>query len=227
MTKSDVLPFVAPFFLFAVFLSVQGFLPGPTLRALSSCITVMRLAATIIAWFWRSLPSLKPSSPLVSIGVGIVGVVLWVGLDPFLVRYDQPLLGRNPFALYPASVAWILFGFRVAGIAVCMPIMEELFWRGFLMRWLIKEDFTSVPLGSYQPLSFWATTAFLCQRARLRVAAGGDRGRALRGVVCPHETPGRYHAGPRCDELAPGALLPRGRMTGIFSASAAAVPLHK
>jgi hypothetical protein len=27
------------------------------------------------------------------------------------------------------------------------------------MRWLIKEDFTSVPMGTYQPLSFWITTA--------------------------------------------------------------------
>jgi CAAX prenyl protease-like protein len=37
--------------------------------------------------------------------------------------------------------------------------MEELFWRGFLMRWLIREDFTAVPIGTYQPFSFYATTA--------------------------------------------------------------------
>jgi CAAX prenyl protease-like protein len=102
---------------------------------------------------------LTPAAPFLSIWVGIVGVVLWVGLDPVLVRYDQPLIGRNPFQLYPASEAWVLFGFRLAGISLCVPVMEELFWRGFLMRWLIKEDFTSVPLGTYQPLSFWATTA--------------------------------------------------------------------
>ena len=27
------------------------------------------------------------------------------------------------------------------------------------MRWLIKEDFTSIPLGTYQAFSFWMTTA--------------------------------------------------------------------
>ncbi len=53
----------------------------------------------------------------------------------------------------------MLFAFRLAGITICVPIMEELFWRGFLMRWLIQEDFTSVPLGAYQPFSFWVTTA--------------------------------------------------------------------
>jgi CAAX prenyl protease-like protein len=68
--------------------------------------------------------------------------------------------GRDPFQLYPAAGAWVLFGLRLAGIALVVPITEELFWRGFLMRWLIKEDFESVPLGTYQAFSFWTTTAF-------------------------------------------------------------------
>ena len=117
------------------------------------------LVAAVLAWYWRSFPLLIPTAPMLSVGVGIVGVVLWVGLDPILVHYDQPLIGRNPFVLYPAVYAWWLFGFRLAGISLCVPVMEELFWRGFLMRWLIKEDFTSVPLGTYQPFSFWITTA--------------------------------------------------------------------
>jgi len=28
------------------------------------------------------------------------------------------------------------------------------------MRWLIREDFTQVPMGTYRPLSFFVTTAF-------------------------------------------------------------------
>lgn len=114
----------------------------------------------VILWFWKSLPSLRPSAPLTSVIVGILGVVLWVGLDPFLVHYEQPPIGRNPFQLYPPTEAWTLFAIRVLGIALVVPITEELFWRGFLMRWLIKEDFTSVPLGTYQPVSFFVTTAF-------------------------------------------------------------------
>jgi CAAX prenyl protease-like protein len=41
-----------------------------------------------------------------------------------------------------------------------VPVMEELFWRGFLMRWLIQDDFTKIPLGTYKPFSFFTTTAF-------------------------------------------------------------------
>jgi CAAX prenyl protease-like protein len=33
--------------------------------------------------------------------------------------------------------------------------VEELFWRGWLMRWLIAADFRSVPLGAYTAQAFW------------------------------------------------------------------------
>ncbi len=151
------LPYILPLLLFMAFLGVEGYFPNQH-YAFYPFITV--LEAATIAWYWRSYPSLKPSAPLASMAVGILGVVLWIGLDRYLVPYDQPLIGRNPFLLYPAALAWILFGFRLLGISLCVPIMEELFWRGFLMRWLIKEDFTAVPLGTYQHVSFWVTTGF-------------------------------------------------------------------
>jgi hypothetical protein len=155
--KSPAWPFVAPFFLFLAFLVVEGWFPDQ-----HYVIYPLKTVAVgaVILWYWRLLPDLRPASPGLSVLVGVLGVILWIGLDPWLVRYDQPLIGRDPFALYPAAEAWVLFAFRVFGIAVVVPIMEELFWRGFLMRWLIKDDFTTVPLGTYRAFSFWVTTAF-------------------------------------------------------------------
>jgi CAAX prenyl protease-like protein len=138
-----------------VFLAVEGWFPDQH-YALYPLKTLA--VGAVIAWTWRSLPELKPGAPLLSALVGAVGVVLWIGLDPVLVHYDLPLRGRNPFALYPAGVAWALFGFRLLGTALVVPVMEELFWRGFLMRWLIREEFTEVPLGTFRPFSFFATT---------------------------------------------------------------------
>ncbi|MCE0496554.1 MAG: CAAX prenyl protease-related protein [Methylacidiphilales bacterium] len=152
----QALPFVAPFFLFMVFLAVEGWFPDQH-YALYPLKTLA--VGGVIAWYWRSLPSLKPCAPLAGVLIGVAGVVLWIGLDPVLVHYAPPLIGRNPFALYPAGLAWTLFGFRLLGIALVVPVMEELFWRGFLMRWLIREEFTQVPLGAYKPFSFFATTA--------------------------------------------------------------------
>jgi CAAX prenyl protease-like protein len=156
MKLSQAWPFVVPFFLFMALLSAEGWMPDQ--HYLIYPLKGLIVGAAIL-YYWRVLPNLKPASPWISVLVGVLGVVLWVGLDPWLVHYDQPLVGRNPFLLYPAHEAWALFAFRLAGIALVVPIMEELFWRGFLMRWLIKDDFTTVPLGTYQPLSFWITTA--------------------------------------------------------------------
>jgi uncharacterized protein len=36
-------------------------------------------------------------------------------------------------------------------------VLEELFWRAWLMRWLINTDFLRVPLGAYTPFAFWLT----------------------------------------------------------------------
>jgi CAAX prenyl protease-like protein len=152
----QALPFVAPFFLFLVFLAVEGWFPDQH-YALYPFKTLA--VGGVIAWFWRSLPRLRPGAPWSSAGVGVVVVILWIGLDPALVHGGAPSPGRNPFALYPEALAWALFGFRLLGSALVVPVMEELFWRGFLMRWLIRDEFTQVPLGAYRPFSFFATTA--------------------------------------------------------------------
>ena len=45
---------------------------------------------------------------------------------------------------------------RVLSSMALVPILEELFWRGWLMRWLINNrDFLKVPLGTYQASAFW------------------------------------------------------------------------
>ena len=181
MTKSSALPFVAPFFLFMLFLSGESYFPDQHYVLYPFKILLVVVA---LAWFWHSLPPLFPRAVPLSVGIGVLGVILWIGLDPGAMKLDAfleglwnravpslglnswrmqidagPMAGRNPFQLYPAFYAWLLFGLRVAGIALCVPVMEELFWRGFLMRWLIREDFATVPLGTFQPASFWITTA--------------------------------------------------------------------
>jgi membrane protease YdiL (CAAX protease family) len=184
MTSSSRLaPFAAPFVVFMLFLSIVD-ATYPNEHYLLYPVKSL-LVAGVIAWYWRELPSLKPAAPMVSVAVGVLGVVLWVGMEPFsnmladalglvwnqlvgavgLTSWatkpvTQAAPGLNPFALYPAAEAWALFACRVAGIALVVPVMEELFWRGFLMRWLIREDFTAVPLGTYRPLSFLVTTIF-------------------------------------------------------------------
>ena len=41
-------------------------------------------------------------------------------------------------------IDWPLVAVRIAGAALVVPVMEELFWRSFLLRWLDTADFETV-----------------------------------------------------------------------------------
>ncbi len=51
----------------------------------------------------------------------------------------------------------VLASIRLFGAAVVVPIMEELFWRSFLIRWVINPDFEKVPIGTFTLASCAAT----------------------------------------------------------------------
>jgi CAAX prenyl protease-like protein len=81
---------------------------------------------------------------------------LWI--SPQLL-FGQPARtdGFNP-EVFAAQPGWYAFTIaaRFLRLVVVVPLVEEIFWRGFLQRYLINERFTSVPFGKYTPLSFWA-----------------------------------------------------------------------
>jgi len=126
----------------------------------------IRLAVTVcvLLLFSRRYIRLRPSYPLASVVLGVAVFAAWIGPD-LLFGYrhhwlfSNSLMGsvgnavsfdvRNPFFLL----------LRAAGSALLVPIVEELFWRGWLMRWLIDHDFQRVPLGTYIPSAFWITAA--------------------------------------------------------------------
>ncbi len=57
---------------------------------------------------------------------------------------------------------------------IVVPLTEELFWRAFLIRWLIKEDFKSVPVGAFTWLSFAVTVGLF----------GAEHTEWLAGLIC-------------------------------------------
>ncbi|MDX2225971.1 MAG: CAAX prenyl protease-related protein [Verrucomicrobiae bacterium] len=117
------------------------------------------VVGALLILFFRNYPALKPVHFLSSLGIGILGFVIWVGLDPLLVRRSGEPEGYNPQFL-SQGLNGLLLTFRVAGAVLVVPLMEEVFWRGFLMRYLIREEFEEVRLGTYSHVSFWVTTAF-------------------------------------------------------------------
>lgn len=164
MRKSDnwaAVPYVLPFAVFIAFLAVQKYFPLP---ANIEFIVRDLLLAGVLVGFSRQVIKLHPFHRLETVIVGITVFLIWVGPDLLFPTYRQHWLFQNPLfgeltPAIPGNVLlspWVLWP-RILQAVVFVPILEEMFWRSWLMRWLISPQFEKVPLGAYQPASFWIT----------------------------------------------------------------------
>lgn len=109
----------------------------------------------------------RPSAPLLSVLLGLAVFVIWVGPDAIAPAWRHSVLFNNPVVGHPAGNTPpaskndpVFLFFRIAISVIAVPILEELFWRGWMMRWLIDADhFDRVPLGTYAPMAFWVVAA--------------------------------------------------------------------
>jgi CAAX prenyl protease-like protein len=65
--------------------------------------------------------------------------------------------GYNPSLLPGDALQIVMTSFRVFGAVLVVPLMEELFWRSFLIRYIVDSDFEKVPLGRFTWVSFLLT----------------------------------------------------------------------
>jgi CAAX prenyl protease-like protein len=87
-----------------------------------------------------------------AIAIGCVTFLVWVSLVPAPSGPEEAW----PSALrsLPAHWAAAWLAIRVIGYTVTVPLVEELAFRGYLTRRLIREDFDRLPLGFFTWSSF-------------------------------------------------------------------------
>jgi CAAX prenyl protease-like protein len=151
--RRAVLVRVAPFAVFMAMLYLRQLAPedgswGFDTRWLYGA--QVALVAGLLATWWRdygemarqSLPSTREAATAVLVGLAVF--VLWIQLDaPWMtLSVDAPpaFVPKTP----AGSLDWPLIGVRLAGAALLVPVMEELFWRSFLMRWAQSPVFEGV-----------------------------------------------------------------------------------
>ena len=171
------LPYVVPFALYMAFLAVQSRLPAQSLVWLYP-LKAVAVAAALVA-FRRHYEELAPRLSPLAIVTGALCIALWVALDPFYPGLSRltggaPVAPFDPAAIADATQRLGFLDFRVAGAVIVVPLTEELFWRGFLIRWLVKDDFKGVPVGRFTPLSFGVTVALF----------GVEHEQWLAGMIC-------------------------------------------
>ncbi|MDO8419427.1 MAG: CAAX prenyl protease-related protein [Rubrivivax sp.] len=104
----------------------------------------------LLAWWWREYGELAGQTwptlreVLLAVAVGGVVFVLWIRLDaPWMT------IGTGAVAPFvPLGADGRLDGSlvvpRLLGATLLVPVMEELFWRSFLMRWIQQPVFEAV-----------------------------------------------------------------------------------
>lgn len=147
---SPVLARILPFALYIALLALEGVLPdwAPGFDARWLYPVKAGLVALALAMLWRHYGELKTwglsaVNFVLSVAVGIVVLVLWVNLDAGWMLMGEPGAGYDPRDA-GGRIDWTLVAFRIAGAALVVPLMEELFWRSFLQRWIQQADFLAL-----------------------------------------------------------------------------------
>jgi len=160
-SASAALPYVIPFAVFLGFLALQNIVAAPPEIELPLRVVVL---AAVLVLSSRRVLNLQSASPLNSTLLGVMVFLIWIGPDFFFPAYRSSGLFQNAFtgqlqSSIPAQALTnpIVLGSRIVRAVVLVPIIEELFWRGWLMRWLIQPRFERVPLGTYAHAAFWTT----------------------------------------------------------------------
>ncbi len=139
-----------PFFVFMALLALRGYLPadvGLDARWIYGGQTL--IVAGLLAYYWRSygelvrqtLPDARETGWAVV--VGIVVFALWVNLDAPILQLGTATANFVPLDA-KGQLIWPLITLRLIGAALVVPVMEELFWRSFLMRWVQHPGFERV-----------------------------------------------------------------------------------
>jgi CAAX prenyl protease-like protein len=156
---SPILVRVIPFGVLATLTIFQGWL-GDT-----SQYWIYALKIVVGVWLlWLVRPHVKELRWKLSwegILVGVAVFAAWVGLDGHYPMIAERTESFNPALTYGTGsvLALVFTAVRIVGSSLVVPPLEEVFYRSFIYRYLIKSDFMSISLGRLNWRAFLITGA--------------------------------------------------------------------
>jgi hypothetical protein len=175
-SASPITPRVAPFVIFVLLTSLQGYLGA------ASAYWVYLAKTLVGAWLILEMRPFVPemrwafSWEAVVVGIGIFA--LWIGISGDWTTQDtlwntlwvklglshpakpvpsiwDPLVQWGDYS----AIVWFLMAVHVLGMTLVVPPLEEVFYRSFVYRYVAAQNFLAVPLNRFLPLPFFATAA--------------------------------------------------------------------
>jgi len=153
------LPYVVPFAVVIALLGLHPVLPLSPVAEQAVWILVMVATLALVS---RRVLDFRIRNWFGSLALGVAVFLIWIGPDRLFPGYHgfwlftNPVTGSMAATLPESSRGDALFlGLRTLRSALFVPIAEELFWRAWLMRWVISPQFAEVPLGAWSARAFW------------------------------------------------------------------------
>jgi CAAX prenyl protease-like protein len=148
--------YLGPFFVFVGLLGlgelIGHFGEGSALWALDQPLywvfplqTVV--CAAMMIWWWKRYEFNWGRGWWLGLIVGIIALIVWVAPQQWF-HAERRLGGFDLWFFGGGSAFKWNAAFRVARLVIVVPLLEEIFWRGFLLRHLIDEPFDQVPFGT-------------------------------------------------------------------------------
>ena len=161
-SQRSTIAWVGPFVLFLVWIAIDRYVPlaNPAKELVRDAV----ITASILVFSRHLLPRSAPHW-LASIGIGLGVCALWVAPDALFpgwrdhALFQNAITGRISVSIPEGDRSALMLVLRTLRATLLVPVLEELFWRGWLPRWLQDIEFTKIPLGTYTPFAFWATAA--------------------------------------------------------------------
>jgi hypothetical protein len=171
---------VLPLALFVALTGLQGKIGPLSIYWIYALKTA--LAAGLLFWLAGRIPEMKWRWSWDGLGIGVLVFILWIGLTPVLTRIGIPesflKIGGDVYPWNPLTtwgdnswIAWTFISIRLLGSTFVVPFIEEVFYRSFVYRYIIKPDFLSVPIKQVHGLSFLITSAIFASTHREWLAA--------------------------------------------------------
>jgi len=204
LERSPIFLRAFPFVLFVVPIYLQGAL-GPTSPFWVYAMRTI-LGVGLVVWMLPRVREIGWAMSLEGAAAGVLVFIVWIGLNRvcpslhqllapiglgWLAPEIKPEGGWNPLPVFGEAswTAWTFVVIRLAGSSLVVPPIEEVFYRSFLYRFVIKQDFESVSMRTFDLKAFLAVSVMF-------------------GLSHPQD----WLAGILCGVIYQGLVLRRGRL---------------
>ena len=149
---------VAPFFIFVGLTACQGLFGEPfrywlyVAKSLVGLWLIWAVKPVIAELRWTI------SFEAVLVGVGVIAI--WIAADPYYPKLTDIKGYWNPHQQFGegTALAWLFIGARILFSALVVPPIEEMFYRSFMYRYIVTQDFGKVSLKAFHLGAFLITS---------------------------------------------------------------------